>query len=154
MNIRALVGLLFLAVMVLILGIGIGILVGENKTAPSEVQNQVMSNAVKLLSSKVVPSVLARGTVTKIEGMNITLMYQTDSQPVTIKGDANISALILDPKAPANKPKYTTVAATFGDIEVNNNLEIAIKVLGDGTIEGFNVLILPPPSIPPAPASK
>ncbi|MSU54362.1 MAG: hypothetical protein EXS48_00785 [Candidatus Staskawiczbacteria bacterium] len=155
MNIRALIGLLLLVGLVIVFGIGIGILYkGDGTSINPRVKNDSMPEAIKLLSSKLVPSVIARGMVTKIDGMSITLIYQTESQPVPIKNDANISSLVIDPKSPVSKPRYITKASVFGDIKVNDNLEIVIKVLENGKTEGFNILILPAPAVAPTPVTK
>lgn len=152
MNIRALLGALILGILVLLLGIGLGILLSRGTGAgPAQVENTVIPDAVKLLSSQVVPSVLARGKITEINGRNITLMYQAQTGTIKITDNATISALVVPPPVPVTKNKYISKQAAFEDIKVDDDIEIYVRVLPDGHIEGFSVLILPPQSVvPPA----
>lgn len=152
MNIKAFVGVLLLGGLILVLGIGLGTLLSKNKVAPSQdAKNQVVLDAIALLNSKIVSSVMARGTVTQIEGTKVTLTYDGATQPVAIKSDANITKLVFVPGAKANQPKYTTNAGSFSDLKVGDNLEMMVRVFSDGRVEGFNVTILPVPPSPTEP---
>ncbi len=157
MNVRSLIVLLLLAFVVFALGMGLGILYqGQKSPVKNQAEAPALPDAVKVLSSNIVPSITARGKVSKIDGTNVTLVFRADSRVIPITSDARVYALTLAPVSPTNKSKYINKEAAFKDIKVGDNLEVAIRVLPTGQIEGFNIIILPAtiktPTPTPAPA--
>lgn len=99
--------------------------------------------AVQTLSSKVIPSITAYGTVTKIDGKNVTLTFGGDSLTVKIRDNAQIFL----PASSSKDSKGNTVTlpqqtARFADIKTGENISVNIKLLPDGQIEGQLVIIL------------
>ncbi len=160
MNSRILIIALVVVVLVIVFifffGYSLGTVSGNSTSknaVQSQVQTQKMPEAINVLSSKVIPSIAAYGIVTKIDGRNITLTYQTDSIVITMRSDAKIYSYVVNSALvkPGSKPPanaYVTKLADFNDIKVNQNLSANIKVYPDGRVEGFSAIFLPPNSIP------
>jgi hypothetical protein len=125
-------------ILLLVFGVGLGVLY-QNQQPLSQTEKAV--EAVKFLSSKTVPSIVAYGQVTKIDGRNITLFYSGDS--ITINMDAN-SQVYLFVNDSTGKPVQKKVE--FGEIKVGDNLNITLKLLVDGQLQGQSVFILSPAS--------
>ena len=75
-----------------------GILFQTQKAAP---QAEKSEKLIELMSSKMVPSVVAGGEVTAISGRNITLRAHTNQNesltvPIEITRDAELSSFIVD----------------------------------------------------------
>jgi hypothetical protein len=96
---------------------------------------------VKALSSKVVPSIIAYGQVTKIENKNITLTYNKETLTVPVMESANVYSFV-----PAEAGSKTTAPtqkkSTFSEIKVGDSLNITVKLSADGVLEGQSVIIL------------
>jgi|SRR3989344_83866 len=139
---------LFLA----IIGFGFGVFFGM--VYPVQIPGIVLQNdnkqvtdqIINKLNSKVIPSVAAYGTVTKINGKSITLSYQEDNLVVLVKDDAKIYTFVKE----AGKTSSVSKLIGFGDIKVGDNVTANIKILSDGQIQGVSVIVLPPASISPA----
>lgn len=142
MDRKNLIILIAVAVVFLIVGAGLGIFYQTQKAVvpPKEVPKV---EAVQKLSSKVIPSITAYGTVANISGRNITLTFGGDSLTVKIRDDALIylpTAYIKDSKGnPVTVPQQT---AKFADIKTGDNISVNLKLLPDGQIEGAMVIIL------------
>ncbi|MBU4274882.1 hypothetical protein KKE19_03665 [Patescibacteria group bacterium] len=136
---------------VVLLGVGylVGVGLEKDKTGPQLEKLEKAANILNSLSSlKIIASTIAFGEVTKISDRTITLTYGTENLPIRIKEDAKISSFILP--APNDKgeqiisdiPEQKT--AEFGDIKVGDNLNISLRILPDGEIEGISVIIFSP----------
>lgn len=147
---KVLISLLIMgAVFIFILGGGSGVLYQKQKDPtqkeilPSE-KDQKTESAIKALSSKVVPSIVSYGEVANIEGRNITLNYGGDSLIVRVKDDAQIFSFAQT--APLKKGDIaatTRQKVEFEKIKKGDNLNIIIKLLPDGQLEGQMVTIMP-----------
>lgn len=96
--------------------------------------------AVKDLSSKVIPSIVAYGKVTKISGKNITLAFGGDSVVIPVGEKSTVYSLAV-PAGQAGSPTQQKVE--FSQIKVGDNLNISLKLSSDGKLEGQSVIILP-----------
>ena len=138
MNKVSLIVLSVVVVLVILsLGGGAGVLYQTQKDAPQIEKLQALETAVKGLSSKIVPSVVAFGEVSEIEGRNITLTYNGDSVTVAIKADAQISSFV----APSSGGTAKQTIVQFGEIKNGDKLSINTKVLPDGQLQGESIMI-------------
>ena len=94
-------------------------------------------NIVKIVNSKVIPSIIANGIVTEISGRIITLSSNEESLDINIREDAKIYSL---------RDISGEINPTFEFIKVGDNLSINIKILSDGKIEGLSITIPPLPT--------
>jgi hypothetical protein len=122
------VALLFSAI-----GVGLGIIY-QKQTDASQ------SAAITVLRSKVVPSVVAYGSVAKIEGNKIVLNNEGESAIFDIKKDASVSLLVWEEGGTGT---YTYKKAELSDIKVGDILNIVIKILPEGQLQGESVFINP-----------
>lgn len=116
----------------LIMGGAIGIYFQFQKDAP---KLNIARNVIKSLSSKVVPSIVAFGKVSKIDGRNITLDYNGDSITISIINDAQIYG---------SSGQDGQTAESFENIKMGDNLSVNLKVLPDGQLQGQSIIILNP----------
>lgn len=136
--------LLLIAVLVIfVLGGGLGISYQTQKNSPLLEKAAQSEAVIKNLSSKTVLSIVAYGQVTNIQGRNITLLYAGDSLTVRIKEDSMIYSLVTLPAA----QKGAVVASTqkqaeFKDIKKGDNLNVTLRLLPDGQLEGSTVMIM------------
>ncbi len=158
MSIKGILGLLLVFVLGMGAGIGVGMVL---KTSGGATQNsaQVMPPIIKSLSSKVVPSVTAYGTVTAISGSSLTVTSGTDSMVIPVATTAKIYAFTL--AAVAAKPATTTSKAvpattasstktiTFAQVKVGDKVSVNLKVLPSGYVQGLSVIVLPPAPVLP-----
>jgi len=93
------------------------------------------------LSSKAVPSIVAYGQVEKIEGRDVALSYQEDALTVRVKDNAVIYSFIVDSEGKSSQQKVD-----FSEIKKGDNVNINVKVLETGELQGQQVYILLPTS--------
>jgi len=141
-NKKQLVILTTVGALILLIGIGLGVVFQmQNKT---QVENR---KAVNSLSSKVVSSITAYGQVKNIEGRNITLSNLGDNLTISIANNAQAYSFSTPTTADKNGKVTTGVpvqkTVKFGDIKVGDNVNIAIKLLPTGQVQGQTVVILP-----------
>ncbi|MBX4201189.1 hypothetical protein KW786_03645 [Candidatus Parcubacteria bacterium] len=125
--------------------------------SPDSDQQPGTSQVVKDLSSKVIPSIAAYGKVSKIENRNLTLNYEGDTVIIPVRNDAKIYSFVSSASGTATKPNTvpSSKEITFQEVKMDDNVSVNVKVLENGTLEGFSVVVLPPPATPaPAPATK
>lgn len=125
--------------------LGIGCLAGvnfqEQKTASRIAELEKMENMVKILaSSKVIPSIVAYGQVASISDKVVTLAYGTESLAIPIREDAKIYSFVTSAsqQGPPEQKK-----AELKDIKIGDNLNVSLRILPDGGIEGVSVIIFP-----------
>jgi hypothetical protein len=125
------------AVVLFLVGFALGYLLHPQKAA-----DKVKIQAATNLSSKVVSSVVAYGQVKSISGRNITLSNLGDSLTILVAADAPIYSFIVKDKATA--PVQQKVS--FGSIKIGDSVNVAVKTLSSGQLEGSSVIILPVPA--------
>jgi len=139
MDRTSLITIVIVAVIVFIIGGGLGIAYQSQKgvTTGGAVSAQ---EVVKTLSSKVVPSIIAYGNVSDIQGKNITLSYGTESIIVAVTDNAQIFTFTqsADPKVAPTQTK-----TDFSKIKKGDSLNISLKLLPTGELQGISVIILP-----------
>ncbi len=122
-------------ILIFALGIGLGIIYQAQNKA------QIKKNeAVKSLSSKTISSLTAYGKVSKIEGKNITLSSLGDNLAVPMADSAKVYSF-NDNSGNNSAPQK---AVSFEDIKVGDSVNITMKLLQDGQMQGLMVVILPP----------
>jgi hypothetical protein len=135
MNKSNLIILVIIGIVFFIVGGGLGIFYQTQKDA-SQING---AKSIKALSSKVIPSIVAYGKVTDINGRDITIFYNGESLTIPVSQDAQVSSF-----SQANGQTGSTQQKTsFDQIKKGNYINISIKVLPDGNIEGNMVIILP-----------
>ena len=103
-------------------------------------QDSKMATLLKVVSSKVVP-LRASGTVTKIDGMNITLNSSGDNLIIPISSTAKfISFIGLTNTVGGNN--HQTVE--LKDIKVGDHLDINLNLSSENKMEGQAVYISSP----------
>lgn len=138
---RNLIIIIIIAVIAVVVGIVLGMSLQSKMDAPKISNGQTYETAVKSLSSKVIPSIIAYGQVSKIEGRNITLSYNNEALTIAIAENANIYSF----EAPASGSKTTQPTqkkVAFAEIKKGDSLNITVKLSADGKISGQSVIIL------------
>jgi len=150
---------LIIAIIVIIVLIGGAILLGagylagvsleKERTAPDLEKLEKLEKINNVLNSfnslKVIPSIVAFGEVTEISGRTVTLTYGAENLPIKIKENAKISsltALVPDVEGGQVVPEQKTVE--FKDIKIGDNLNVSLRLLPEGELEGLSVIIFPP----------
>ena len=118
----------------LLLGGSIGFLYKTLQISP---QMEKTAAVIKDLSSKTVLSTVAYGQVSKIEGIDITLSYDTDSIKISMAENSPVYSFVNDSKGVPVQKKVD-----LKQIKIGDSLNITIKLLPDGQIQGQSVLIL------------
>lgn len=121
------------------LGGGLGIFYQSQKGGGGE---GVSANILKNLNSKAVPSIIAYGQVTKIEGRNVTLSFNGDSVTVKVSDSASINSFVKDSAGATTQQKKD-----FSQIKNGDTLSINVKLLSDGNLQGESVIILSTPGV-------
>ena len=96
-------------------------------------------DVIKNLSSKIIPSMVAYGQVTEIEGRNITLSYGGDNIKINVEESSSVYLSINDS---AGKPMQEKIS--FKDIKKGNNLSVAVKLLPNGQLQSQSIFVLLP----------
>ncbi len=125
---------IFSGLLILIIGIVFGVLY-----QPRQLQNILETTtppAVKVLSSKTIPSITAYGLITKIDGNNITIDNQGDSMTMTVRDDAKIYAFL----ATTGKSQQITLK----DLKIGDNLSVNVKITSSGQVDAYSLIVLPP----------
>ena len=132
--------IIVVAVVAVIIGLALGMSLSKTSVVNNPQSNKFES-AVKALSSKVIPSIIAYGQVTKIENKNITLTYNKETLTIPLTQSTSIYSFVA-PVAGSKTAAPTQKKSAFSEIKVGDSLNITIKLLPDGTIEGQSVIIL------------
>lgn len=123
------ISLLVVGVILFLVGAGVGVYYQMQKGSFGDA-------AVRALSSKVIPSIVAYGQVTNISGRNITLSHNGDSLTIPVATDAQVSSFASGLTAEQD--------VGFGDVKKGDYINISVKLSADGSMEGRAVIILPP----------
>lgn len=127
------------ALVIFVLGGGAGVFYQSQADAP-QLQSVAKAEAlIKNVSSGIIPSMVAYGQVSKVEGRNVTLSYAGDSLAISVKQDAPVYSFAQA----AGSTTPTQQKVDFSTIKVGNNLNIVLKMLASGDLEGQQVIILP-----------
>ncbi len=140
---RSLIIAVVIGLALFVLGGGLGVFYQTQKDVPQSEKDQAMEAVIKSLSSEVIPSIIAYGQVIKIEGKDITLSYGGDSIKVSMAENSPVFSFINDAAG-----KSVQKEVEFKEIKIKDNLNISIKLLPDGRLEGQSVVILSPFSNP------
>jgi len=120
------------------LGGGVGIFYQSQKEGG---QPGVAENILKNLNSKAVPSIIAYGQVTKIDGRNVTLSFNGDSVTIKINDSASINSFVKSASGTTTQQKMN-----FSQIKKGDTLSVNVKLLPDGNLQGESVIILSTPA--------
>ena len=141
MDKKTLITIVSVSILAFITGTALGILFQSQK---GSLQFKNVVETVRALSSKAVPSISAFGQVVKIDGKDITLIYNEESITVAIREDAQIYSF-ANPNGAAKGSALSAGQQTivpFENIKIGDQLSISLKVLPDGQFEGQSVIIL------------
>jgi hypothetical protein len=149
--------LLIVAGLVLfVIGGGIGIFYQKQITASQikiaaaeTLKAQKVESAVNFLSSKLVTYISATGQVVGVKGRDITLNSGGDTILVHIKDNAPISAPAYDSTMPSIAAAPGGPQIEIENIKTGDSLNVQIKVLPDGQLEGQAIMIIPVINIAP-----
>lgn len=129
-----------LAVVLLVVGVAAGYLAGMAMYAPKLQQTQ---SIVAKMQSKVIGSIVAFGQVAKINGRTITLVNgaNKDTLAIVMKDNASVMSMVsaTDKGAVATSQQK----ASFADIKTGAFLNVSVKVMTNGQIEGQSAIIFP-----------
>lgn len=134
MDKKQLITLIVVSVVLFLLGGALGVLLqgqmGPQKTKVAAVQS---------LSSKAISSVVAYGQVDSINGRDITLSNLGDSLTVSLLDNAQVYSFTTQKGSTA--PVQQTLK--FENIKVGDKVNVAVKLLPTGQMQGSSVIILP-----------
>lgn len=91
------------------------------------------NNEKSILDSKVVSVIQLSGKVTAINGKELTIDSSGESMKFLVKDNANI---IFN-----NREKEMYETKSFSDIKVGNDLSVGTKLVSEGKLEAFSILI-------------
>lgn len=141
METKNLIIVVVVAVVAIVIGGATGMMIQQQKNAPQIAQAESLMPAIKGLSSKVIPSIIAYGQVTSIEGRNISLSYNGEALTIPVKENANVYSFIQADGAKAGTaPAQQKVL--FSDIKKGDSVNVSVKLFQDGRLEGQSVIIL------------
>ncbi|TSC94246.1 MAG: hypothetical protein CEN87_541 [Parcubacteria group bacterium Licking1014_1] len=140
-KITSLISLIIIALAIFVLGGGAGVLYQTQKTAPQLEQLEKATSIINFLSSEELSRITVFGKATKIEGRDITLSSGNDSVKVNVIDDSAIYSFVANGAAEKSAPVRKIVK--FEEIKIGDNLNITVKLLPDGQLQGLSVIILP-----------
>jgi len=98
------------------------------------------------LNSSIFLPITAHGNVKKIDANKITLNNGQEDFTINVNADADVNKFIADPaqkKATGDSTNYIPQTIKFLDIKVGDTVDIYVKVLQSGQLQGFSVMIYP-----------
>lgn len=99
------------------------------------------SKSMNALSSKVISSIVAYGQVKNINGKNVTLSNLGDNLLISIADNAQVYSFTTPPGSAKNTAPVQQTGK-FDDLKVGDNVNVAVKLLPTGQLEGVSVIIL------------
>jgi hypothetical protein len=129
------------------LGIGIGIFYQTRiQLSNPAIQKAVqIQPTVNILTSKVVQSITAFGSVEKIDGKNLTLTYGGDQITVNISANAQIYSSTPTTNAKTgNLISGVPQLVSFGTIKIGDQLTVNLQILPNGQLQANSIYILIP----------
>jgi preprotein translocase subunit YajC len=119
------------ALAILLLGLLSGIFFFRQEAI---LQSQKMANILGTLNSQVVPTIISYGTVTAINGKEITIAFNSDLITIKMKDDAPVH-LLYGNASEAEQQNKSLEAVSVGDM-----LKVDIIVNADGSFEGKSII--------------
>jgi len=116
---------------IFILGCLAGIYLEKQKMVPELEKITKAAKILNAINSKVIPSPIAFGEITKISGRIVTLNYAGESLDISVKDNAQIYSFSQGQKQ-----------IDFSQIKVGDWLNITIEVLPDGQVQGLSVAVV------------
>jgi hypothetical protein len=121
-----------IAIVFFVLGAGLGIFYQDQKN-----NSQPMSaSSAKLLGSRIIPSIMVSGKVSKLEGRNITIISDGDTAVIPISDGATVYSFISSEDSSQKE-------SDFSQIKVGDRVNISLKWLQDGGFVGETIIIIP-----------
>ncbi|OGZ70710.1 MAG: hypothetical protein A3F47_01895 [Candidatus Staskawiczbacteria bacterium RIFCSPHIGHO2_12_FULL_38_11] len=121
-------------IIILIIGFSLGFWY-KSISQPKNVAQEI-PEAVKVISSKVTPSITAYGVITKIDGKNITINNEGDIMTITARDDVKIYAF--------SSTTGKSQEITLNDLKIGDKLSVNIKVSDSGQVDAYTIIVLPP----------
>jgi hypothetical protein len=127
--------LVIIGIVLVILGGAFGILYQSKQEV---IKNEkIVSTIIKDLTSKTITSITAYGQVMSLDNNVITLSYGGDSIKVEINENSPVYALVNDSTGNPTQSKVD-----IKEIKKGDNINIALKLLSDGKLQGTSIFIL------------
>jgi len=126
-----LVSLIMLGIVFLGVGYFAGVTLEKQKMVPELEKITKAAKILNAINSKVIPSPIAFGEITKISGRIVTLNYAGESLDISVKDNAQIYSFSQGQKQ-----------IDFSQIKVGDWLNITIEVLPDGQVQGLSVAVV------------
>jgi hypothetical protein len=136
---KAIIFLIIVGLLIFALGAASGFFYASRN--PKIQQAQTVIPTINLLGSKVVQSVSAFGTVTKIEGSNVTLSYEGDEITIPISNSAQIFSALVQRDSTGSATTGIPQQVSVRNIKVGQNLVVNFSVNTSGQITGNQVTI-------------
>jgi hypothetical protein len=142
--------LIVIGLIIFVTGGALGIMYQSSKPQ-AQINNQVKvdeNDLAKRLSSKVIAPIIANGTITKIDGKNITIISDKDSFDVAMTNNAKVYSFAI----PANNPKGSQSPSSqqevaFSSLKVGQTVNVTLIIIPGGSIQGESIFILPIPGV-------
>ena len=125
---------------VLLAGGGLaGFIFAKSKTAPAIQKLQNLTSVLNSLSSsRIIVSTIAYGKVKSISGGTIVLNRDSEDLSVVMIEGAQVYLL-----SSSGSDLSQQKTATLSDIKVGDDVNISLKVLPDGQLQGLSAVIFP-----------
>lgn len=130
-----------IVLVVLVVGLGAGFFIKALMDASVLAKNEKIAKAIEVLSSPLVPSIVAYGQVESINGRVITLSYSGKTLSVEISSNAVIYSYSAGSGAAGGQKQIK-----FENIKKGDTLNVSIKLSSDGSLVGQMVMMIPVPS--------
>lgn len=137
-NKKQLAILIIVGVLVFLVGGGLGII----SVQPKGFQKTKIE-ATNKLASRVISSIVAYGQIENIDGRNLTLSNFGDNLSILILDNAQVYSFTT-PSVKNATPSQQTVK--FENIKIGDKVNVAVKLLPNGQMQGSSVIILPLPT--------
>jgi len=106
-------------------------LTGDSKDAVALCNSQ--SAAIKNLMSPAVNSIVARGNIKSVDSKTIVLSLESSTISIKLPAKVTINDVSVE---------NTSVASKLSDLKVGYFVNVATKIIADGSLEAFSILIL------------
>ena len=142
--IKKIIFLIIIGLVLLGVGFGVGVFYQSQKYIAQSEKFQMLTNALKPLSSKTIPVMHAVGIVEKISGRKITISYVGESVELLVPESAEIISFTSQNAGESqDSPIFTKKDSVFGDIKLGDRLNVSLKISPEGQIEVTAITIVP-----------
>lgn len=124
---------------IFVLGGGAGVFYQSQADAPALTKVAKADELIKNVSSGIIPSMVAYGQISKIEGRVVTLTYGGNTLAINVKQDAPVYSFTQT--TGSTTPSQQKV--DFSAVKTGNSVNIVLKMLASGDLEGQQVIVLP-----------